>query len=107
MKFNFQIRLFINLALLIASLFIILGVWSYIGLTHQLYSRISYRAEHEAEQIASISNLQQAIESHDIKRIANIMDTIVKFSDASFIVVGDAREIHLYHSVTPAIVGKK
>ncbi|EPV8391910.1 MULTISPECIES: sensor histidine kinase [Enterobacteriaceae] len=107
MKFNFQIRLFINLALLIASLFIILGVWLYIGLTHQLYNRISYRAEHEAEQIASIPDLQQAIESHNIKKIASIMDTIVKFSDASFIVVGDTREIHLYHSVTPAIVGKQ
>lgn len=107
MRLNFQVRLFLNLALLITSLFLILGIWSYINLTHRLYQRITYRAEHQAEQIASLESLQHAVERKDIASIARIMSNISRFSDASFIVVGDTQAIHLYHSVKPDVVGTK
>lgn len=107
MRLNFQVKLFLNLAFLITSLFLILGIWSYVSVTHRLYQRIAYRAEHQAEQIASLESLQHAVERKDIPGIAHIMSKISNFSDASFIVIGDAQAIHLYHSVTPTVIGTR
>lgn len=107
MRLNFQVKLFLNLALLITLLFLILGSWYYISVTHRLYQRICYRAEQQAQQIASLESLQQAVERKDIPGIARIMSKISNLSDASFIVIGDAQAFHLYHSVTPSVVGTK
>ncbi|MDU6685877.1 MAG: sensor histidine kinase [Enterobacteriaceae bacterium] len=105
MKVSFQIKLFISLVLFFSGLFILLGGYYYIDIGRQLYQEMSTRAKIQAEEIAIIPNLRKSVAEKDIPAIAEFMQQVVDRSDASFIVIGDNKGIHLFHSVYDDRVG--
>ncbi len=60
---------------------------------------MSARAKIQAEEIAIIPTLRDEVEQKDIKSIHDFMQKIASHSDASFIVIGDNKGQHLFHSV--------
>lgn len=106
MKVSFQIKLFISLVLFFSGLFVLLGVYYYNDVSHQLYQEMSARAKIQAEEIAIIPNLRQSVTDKDIRAITQFMHKVVAHSDASFIVIGDDKGLHLFHSVHSDVVGK-
>ncbi|MDP9565649.1 UNVERIFIED_ORG: two-component system cit operon sensor histidine kinase CitA [Kosakonia oryzae] len=67
---------------------------------------MSARAKIQAEEIAIIPNLRRSVADKDIRAIAQFMHKVVAHSDASFIVIGDDKGLHLFHSVHSDVVGK-
>lgn len=106
MKVSFQIKLFISLVLFFSGLFALLGVYYYKDVGRQLYQEMSVRAKIQAEEIAIIPNLRKAVAEKDIPAITQFMHQVVSHSDASFIVIGDNKGLHLFHSVHANVVGK-
>ncbi len=106
MKVSFQIKLFISLVLFFSGLFVSLGIYYYKDVGRQLYQEMSARAKIQAEEIAIIPNLRQSVADKDIRAIAQFMHKVVAHSDASFIVIGDDKGMHLFHSVHSDVVGK-
>ncbi|APG19775.1 histidine kinase [Kosakonia radicincitans DSM 16656] len=106
MKVSFQIKLFISLVLFFSGLFVLLGVYYYKDVGRQLYQEMSARAKIQAEEIAIIPNLRRSVADKDIRAIAQFMHKVVAHSDASFIVIGDDKGLHLFHSVHSDVVGK-
>lgn len=107
MKVSFQFKLFISLVAFFSILFALLGVYYYFDASHQLYQEMSTRAKIQAEEIALMPNLRQQVARRDPQAINAFMQEIAARSDASFIVVGDARGVHLFHSVHPEWVGTR
>ncbi|MDJ1653239.1 sensor histidine kinase [Raoultella sp. Ech2A] len=107
MKVSFQFKLFISLVAFFSILFALLGVYYYFDASHQLYQEMSTRAKIQAEEIALMPNLRQQVARRDPQAINAFMQEIAAHSDASFIVVGDARSVHLFHSVHPEWVGTR
>ncbi|TCW12865.1 two-component system cit operon sensor histidine kinase CitA [Raoultella sp. BIGb0138] len=105
MKVSFQFKLFISLVAFFSVLFALLGVYYYIDASHQLYQEMSTRAKIQAEEIALMPNLRQQVLEDDPQTLNPFMQKIAAHSDASFIVIGDARGVHLFHSVHPEWVG--
>ncbi|NIF37452.1 sensor histidine kinase [Enterobacter sp. Tr-810] len=66
---------------------------------------MSARAKIQAEEIALIPTLRNEVEQKDIKSIHDFMQKIAAHSDASFIVIGDNKGQHLFHSVFADRVG--
>ncbi|WLI76744.1 sensor histidine kinase [Kosakonia sp. H02] len=106
MKVSFQIKLFISLVLFFSGLFVLLGVYYYKDVGRQLYQEMSARAKIQAEEIAIIPNLRESVANKNIRAIAQFMQKVVARSDASFIVIGDDKGLHLFHSVHSDVVGK-
>lgn len=106
MKVSFQIKLFISLVAFFSVLFALLGGYYYVDVGKQLYQEMSARAKIQAEEIALIPSLRDEVEQKDIKAIHDFMQKIAAHSDASFIVIGDNKGLHLFHSVFADRVGK-
>ncbi|MGP3591412.1 ATP-binding protein [Vagococcus sp. WN89Y] len=106
MKVSFQIKLFISLVLFFSGLFVLLGIYYYKDVGRQLYQEMSARAKIQAEEIAIIPNLRLAVAKNDITQLTQFMREVALHSDASFIVIGDSKGIHLFHSVHADQVGK-
>ncbi|MEE3662890.1 sensor histidine kinase [Brenneria sp. g21c3] len=104
---SFQIKLFVYLMALFLLLFSILGVYYYYDIERQLYDDIGMRARVQAEEVALIPSLVTAVEYNDIPAIKKLMNNIAARSDASYIVIGDNRAIHLFHSIDPDRIGEK
>jgi len=83
-----------------------LGVYYYQDVGRQLYKEMSIRAKIQAKEIAIIPCLRQAVIEKNIPDIKQIMHKIASRSDASFIVIGDEKGIHLFHSVHSDTIGK-
>lgn len=107
MKVSFQFKLFISLVAFFSILFALLGVYYYFDASHQLYQEMSTRAKIQAEEIALMPNLRQQVARKDPQAINAFMQEIAAHSDASFIVIGDAQGVHLFHSVHPEWVGTR
>lgn len=105
MKVSFQIKLFTSLVLFFSGVFIILGSYYYIDVGRQLYQEMSTRAKIQAEEIAVIPSLRQSVAKRDIPAIDELMRQLAAHSDASFIVIGDNKGIHLFHSAHKERVG--
>ena len=105
MKVSFQIKLFISLVAFFSVLFALLGGYYYADVGKQLYQEMSARAKIQAEEIAIIPTLREEVEQKDIKSIHEFMQKIASHSDASFIVIGDNKGQHLFHSVFADRVG--
>ncbi len=106
MKVSFQIKLFISLVLFFSGL---LPCWAFIITRMSVVSyteEMSARAKIQAEEIAIIPNLRKAVAGKDIPAITQFMHQVVSHSDASFIVIGDNKGLHLFHSVHANVVGK-
>ena len=106
MKVSFQIKLFISLVVFFSVLFALLGGYYYVDVGRQLYQEMSARAKIQAEEIALIPTLRKEVEQKDINGISDFMQKIAAHSDASFIVIGDNKGLHLFHSVFADRVGK-
>lgn len=106
MKLSFQMKLFISLVVFSSGLFVLLGGYYYVSITQQLYQAMSMRAKVQADEIALIPELKKEVADHNILAIKTLMQAIAQRSDASFIVIGDDRGLHLFHSVTEDKVGK-
>lgn len=106
MKVSFQIKLFISLVLFFSGLFVLLGIYYYKDVGRQLYQEMSARAKIQAEEIAIIPNLRDAVTKNDIPQLTQFMRKVASRSDASFIVIGDSKGLHLFHSVYEDVVGK-
>ncbi|MGA4468635.1 ATP-binding protein [Enterobacter hormaechei] len=106
MKVSFQIKLFISLVAFFSVLFALLGGYYYVDVGRQLYQEMSARAKIQAEEIALIPSLRKEVEQKDILGIHDFMQKIAARSDASFIVIGDNKGLHLFHSVFADRVGK-
>ena len=106
MKVSFQIKLFISLVVFFSMLFALLGSYYYIDVGKQLYQEMSGRAKIQAEEIAIIPSLRKQVADKNIPAIHDFMQKLAARSDASFIVIGDNRGLHLYHSVFDDRVGK-
>ncbi|EOV9672927.1 ATP-binding protein [Cronobacter turicensis] len=111
MKFSFRIKLFIHLIIFFSVLFTALGVYYYLDVSRQLYQEMSSRARIQAEEISLIPSLREAVRQRNISVINIFMTGIARHSDASFMVIGDEKGLHLFHSVfhdrigTPLIGG--
>lgn len=99
MKVSFQIKLFVSLVVFFSVLFALLGGYYYVDVSRQLYQEMSARAKIQAEEIALIPSLRKEVEQKDINAIHDFMQKIATHSDASFIVIGDNKGLHLFHSV--------
>lgn len=107
MKVSFQFKLFISLVAFFSVLFALLGVYYYFDASHQLYQEMSARAKIQAEEIALMPDLRQQVAREDALATKPFMQNIAAHSDASFIVIGDKRGVHLFHSVHPEWVGTR
>ena len=107
MKVSFQFKLFISLVAFFSVLFALLGVYYYIDASHQLYQEMSTRAKIQAEEIALMPDLRRQVIQEDPQSLTSFMQKIAARSDASFIVIGDAQGVHLFHSVHPEWVGTR
>ncbi|POP42015.1 histidine kinase [Superficieibacter electus] len=105
MKLSFQIKLFISLVAFFSVLFVLLGSYYYIDVGRQLYQEMSIRAKIQAEEIALIPGLPAMTAQKDIPALHAFMQKIAAHSDASFIVIGDNKGVHLFHSVYADRVG--
>lgn len=105
MKLSFQIKLFISLVAFFSVLFVLLGSYYYIDVGRQLYQEMSLRAKIQAEEIALIPGLPEVTAQKNIPAIHAFMQKIATHSDASFIVIGDNKGMHLFHSVYADRVG--
>lgn len=105
MKVSFQIKLFFSLVAFFSVLFALLGGYYYFDVGRQLYQEMSARAKIQAEEIAIIPSLRNEVAQKNIKSIQEFMQKIAARSDASFIVIGDNKGRHLFHSVFADRVG--
>ena len=98
MKVSFQFKLFISLVAFFSVLFALLGVYYYFDASRQLYKEMSARAKIQAQEIALMPDLRQQVAREDALAIKPFMQNIAAHSDASFIVIGDRRGVHLFHA---------
>lgn len=103
---SFQIKLFIYLVVLFVTLFSIVGFYYYHDIERQLYEDMGLRAKVQAEEIALIPSLITAVENKDVSAINRLMMNISAHSDASYMVIGDGKAMHLFHSIYADRVGK-
>ncbi|MBF7956223.1 sensor histidine kinase [Rahnella victoriana] len=102
---SFQIKLFFYLMVLFMTLFSIVGVYYYQDIQRQLYEDMGIRAKVQAEEIALIPSLISVVENKDITEINSLMRNISARSDASYMVIGDGKAMHLFHSIYADRVG--
>ncbi|MEN4907528.1 sensor histidine kinase [Rahnella bonaserana] len=96
---SFQIKLFTYLVVLFMALFSIVGIYYYQDIQRQLYEDMGIRAKVQADEIALIPSLINAVENKDISAINRLMKNISAHSDASYMVIGDGKAMHLFHSI--------
>ncbi|MHA6312969.1 ATP-binding protein [Pantoea sp. S-LA4] len=105
MKVSFQVKLFLSLVVFFSGLFSLLAGYYYFDVSRELYKEMSIRAKIQAEEIALIPGLRQQVEEKNASAIHHLMNQIAVHSDASFMVVGDNKGTHLFHSVREERVG--
>ncbi|MBF7958343.1 sensor histidine kinase [Rahnella victoriana] len=103
MKFRlpFQVKLFLSLVVFSCLLLVLLGAILFHIIDRQLHHDLGQRARVQASEIALMPGLAQKVQARDIPGIAKLIQPLRDKSDASYIVIGDTRELHLYHSESP------
>jgi len=103
MKFRlpFQVKLFLSLVVFLFVLMALLGAILFHIIHRQLHHDLGQRARIQASEIALMPGLAQRVQARDITGIAKLIQPLRDKSDASYIVIGDTRELHLYHSESP------
>lgn len=104
-KRSFQNRIF--LLILFTSTVVMLAIsWYLTSITKErLHYQVGQRALIQAMQISAMPELVEAVKKRDLARIKALINPMHSFSDATYITVGDARGVRLYH-VTPGEIGK-
>ena len=103
-KFSFQIKLFLCLVAFSCVLLTVLGVFLFHIVDGQMHRDLGSRARVQASEIALIPSLPREVAAHDTAASARLINPLSQKSDASYIVIGDNHEIHLYHSRQPESV---
>ncbi|QOI53711.1 ATP-binding protein [Rouxiella badensis] len=103
-KFSFQIKLFLCLVAFSCVLLMVLGAFLFHVVDRQMHRDLGNRAKVQASEIALIPNLPALVEAKDTAGISRLITPLSQHSDASYIVIGDSHEIHLYHSSQPQSV---
>jgi len=97
----FQVKLFLSLVVFSCLLLALLGAILFHIIDRQLHHDLGQRARVQASEIALMPGLAQKVQARDIAGIARLIQPLRDKSDASYIVIGDTRELHLYHSQSP------
>lgn len=105
LKISFHIKLFIYLIVFFSILLILAGVYYYHDIDKQLYSEMGARAQVQAREIAVIPSLVESVRNQDIDQIDTLVRQLKQRSDASYIVIGDSRGRHLFHSEDSRQIG--
>ncbi|HCW97468.1 MAG TPA: histidine kinase, partial [Pantoea sp.] len=100
-RLPFQVKLFLALVLFSCLLLALLGAILFHFIDRQLHHDLGQRARVQASQIALMPGLAEKVENRDIAGIARLIQPLRRQSDASYIVIGDVHEQHLYHSESP------
>ncbi|MBZ6387322.1 MULTISPECIES: ATP-binding protein [Pantoea] len=100
-RLPFQVKLFLSLVLFSCLLLALLGAILFHFIDRQLHHDLGQRARVQASQIALMPGLAETVENRDIAGIARLIQPLRRQSDASYIVIGDVHEQHLYHSESP------
>ncbi|STD15741.1 sensor histidine kinase CitA [Enterobacter asburiae] len=82
-------------------LLVLLGTILFHFIDRQLHHDLGQRARVQASQIALMPGLAAMVAARDIPGIARLIQPLRAESDASYIVIGDTEEQHLYHSESP------
>ena len=103
MKFrcSFQTKLFLSLVAFSCLLLTLLGILLFHFIDKQLHHDLGIRSQVQASQIALMPGLSEKVQARDFAGIARLIQPLRDQSDASYIVIGDTHENHLYHSETP------
>lgn len=101
LRLSFQVKLFLSLVAFSCLLLALLGVLLFHFIDRQLHHDLGQRARVQASEIALIPGLAEKVQQRDFPGIAQLIQPLRAESDASYIVIGDAREQHLYHSESP------
>lgn len=105
-KLSFQIKLFLYLVAFSCLLLVVLGAFVFHIVDNQMHHDLGSRAKVQASEIALIPGLSQKVIAHDNAAIARLIAPLSQRSDASYIVIGDSHEIHLYHSSQPQSINQ-
>jgi two-component system cit operon sensor histidine kinase CitA len=100
-RLPFQVKLFLSLVLFSCLLLALLGTILFHFIDRQLHHDLGQRARVQASEIALMPGLAEKVAQRDINGIAALIQPLRNQSDASYIVIGDAHEQHLYHSESP------
>ncbi|MFJ5157604.1 ATP-binding protein [Pantoea sp. NPDC088449] len=100
-RLPFQVKLFLSLVLFSCQLLALLGTILFHFIDRQLHHDLGQRARVQASEIALMPGLADKVARRDIAGIAALIQPLRDQSDASYIVIGDVREQHLYHSESP------
>jgi len=104
LRFNFQVKLFISLVVFSCLVLILVGAFLFRTIDAQLHQDLGSRARLQASEIAQIPELAESVKARNITAIAQLMDAMSEHSDASYMVIGDSQQNHLYHSYSPESV---
>ncbi|MBA0037324.1 sensor histidine kinase [Pantoea sp. BIGb0393] len=100
-RLPFQVKLFLSLVLFSCLLLALLGTILFHFIDRQLHHDLGQRARVQASEIALMPGLAERVARRDIAGIAGLIQPLRNQSDASYIVIGDVHEQHLYHSESP------
>ncbi|MFS7252124.1 ATP-binding protein [Rahnella rivi] len=100
-RLPFQVKLFLSLVLFSCLLLALLGAILFHVIDRQLHHDLGQRARVQASEIALMPGLAQKVADRDVAGITRLIQPLRDQSDASYIVIGDVRERHLYHSESP------
>lgn len=100
-RLSFQVKLFLSLVLFSCLLLALLGTILFHFIDRQLHHDLGQRARVQASEIALMPGLAERVARRDIAGIAALIQPLRNQSDASYIVIGDTQEQHLYHSESP------
>ena len=100
-RLSFQVKLFLALVCFSCLLLVLLGTILFHFIDRQLHHDLGQRARVQASQIALMPGLATMVAARDIPGIARLIQPLRAESDASYIVIGDTEEQHLYHSESP------
>ena len=100
-RLSFQVKLFLALVCFSCLLLVLLGTILFHFIDRQLHHDLGQRARVQASQIALMPGLAALVAARDIPGIARLIQPLRAESDASYIVIGDTEEQHLYHSESP------
>jgi two-component system cit operon sensor histidine kinase CitA len=100
-RLPFQVKLFLSLVVFSCLLLVLLGALLFHFIDRQLHHDLGQRARVQASEIALMPGLAEKVEQRDIAGIAALIQPLRAQSDASYIVIGDTQEKHLFHSESP------
>ncbi|MHC2596684.1 two-component system cit operon sensor histidine kinase CitA [Kluyvera sp. 1366] len=100
-RLSFQVKLFLSLVLFSCLLLALLGTILFHFIDRQLHHDLGQRARVQASEIALMPGLAEKVARRDFAGIAALIQPLRNQSDASYIVIGDTQEHHLYHSESP------